>query len=51
MYKNESTLNYKKILIMFHYLICCKLTFDLQRNNLHINIEHTLLQIHISKFL
>jgi hypothetical protein len=36
---------------MYQYLIYCKLTFDLQRNNkLHIYIEPTLLQAHISKF-
>jgi hypothetical protein len=31
---------------MYHYLICCKLTFDLQRNNkLHI------LNLHYYKFI
>jgi hypothetical protein len=42
MHKMNKHKNSMKLLIIFHYLICCKLTFDLERKNkLHIlNIHY-----------
>jgi hypothetical protein len=57
MHKNNSsyiTIHLYRILIMYHYLICCKLTFYLHKNNklhtLNINDYKYIFQNLIFKF-
>ncbi len=43
--------NFTKSLIMYHYLICCKLKFDLHRNNkLYVFNIHIILNLYFHKF-
>ncbi len=44
--------SFTKSLIMYHYLICCKLKFDLHRNNkLYALNIHIILNLYFRNFL